>query len=83
MMWPLVVYFAFVVVLVAGVLIVSYLLGKDIPNPLPVSLMKAASFRKVRRMYVSQYVTTWSRCSSSFLIWKRSSCSPGPERLAN
>ena len=58
-MWPLVVYFAFVVVLVAQFYYCLTCWGRDIPNLLPVSPMKVASFRKARHACVFPPVTTW------------------------
>ena len=83
MIWPLVAYFAFVVVLVAAILVISYLLGpKTFRTRDRRALRRRHRFRRLGARAVFGSVTTWSRCSSWFSIWKQSFCLPGPERLA-
>ena len=82
-MWPLVVYFAFVLVLVTAILVVSYLLGPRHSEPATGEPYEGGIISEGSahvRFSVRYYMVA---CSSSFSIWKRSSCSPGPERLAS
>jgi hypothetical protein len=77
MIWPLVAYFAFVVVLVATILIVSYLLGQRhfepaTGEPYEGGIVSEGSARV--RFSVNYYLVAMFFV---VLIWKQSSCLPG------